>query len=670
MSQRLRIILIVSAIAAIAVLITIIALRFAKDPVVETNTNLTAEQIAQQQIDAIMQSEYEKILFVERPSSDGNIQTLPLSISNFLTTETAKVDDELSAYYSNFIPETNTWFSIKDSILRKHTLTGTEEISRITNSVAINALRGQIVSLAVSADLKYVAWVTESNNKHQIVLYDLTANTETVIFTPENITQFSNLTWSPDSTELAFTDSANSIITITPAGAQLQNPFSIPFTEFNHLTWIEPDNLAAVVTSTEEHPSPFNPKVIVFNRRAEIIEQHDVLERAGIPRVLWSPDTKHFLYFDQWKNTFVVYDRFDTVTQRVSVKESGKLIPFGWIPGIPSANIPTIITPITNGTISVEPPTTPSEQFNITAEQWDQYNEISRAVAKQFKVDMSSYRFETTDKGIRVSLAFLPDQVNPEANFVQILLQTMVLLPEVPTMSLDVLYNETDHLIANEISTSQVETIVDAFTTEPLNNLFVVNTKNPYGKPRPKTDNLNHSYFGDLLYSRTGDYNPVPVLAALNVTFNENVFLANENYSLMYPKAWQRKNLAETVGSPYQAGDVLFYTGETNFASASSWSGFSITIRTFNIPDGAGIDDWLLVNRNDRTVEDVQIALQSELAAKKVITSNAYSAEYVLQSGNSIYVISMDHPPALTPEEIKALDDLVISFSDHRLFER
>lgn len=670
MSSRLRIILVISGIIGIAVIIAVLVLRYKDGTAVETNVNLSEEQIAQQKIDAVMQSQYEKILFVERPSGDGAIKKLPLRVSNFLTAETAVVDDELSPYYSNFISSSNTWFSVKDSILRKHTINGSEEISRINYPVTENALRGQVVSLAASADLKYVAWVTESNNSNQIALYDLEANTETVIFNPENINHFSNLTWSPDGTELAFTDSSNNIITITPAGAQIQNPFSIPFTEFNNLSWIETDNLAAVVTSTEEHPAPFNPKVIVFNRQGEIIEEHDVLERAGIPRVLWSPDAKHFLFFDQWKNTFVVYDRFDVVTQRIAVKESGKLIPFGWITGIPSANMPSTIIPVTNSTINVETNQTPTEQFTITAEQWDQYNETSRAVVKQFKADMSTYRFEVTDKGIRVSLALLPGQVNPEASFIQILLQTMTLLPEVPTMSLDVIYNETDHLVANEISTQQVESIVDTFTTEPFSRLFVVNTNNPYGKPRPKIDNPNHTYFGDLLYSRTGDYNPIPVLADLNVTLNENRLLANEEYSLMYPQTWQRKDLAEAVGPPYQVGDLLFYTSETNFASASSWSGFSVTVRTYHIPDGAGMDDWLLVNRNDRTVEDVQLVLQSDMEAKKVITENAYSAEYVLHSGDIIYDINMDHPPALTPEELKALDDLIISFSDHRLFER
>lgn len=671
MSQRYRILLIISGIILLALIIGAVVIRMdTTNDSAEINTNLTEEELRQQQVNAIVQSAYEKLLFIERPSSDGAIQSVPLAVSDFLTTETAIVDMQLSAYYSNFLPEQSTWFSIDDGTLRTHTFTKVEEITRIVNPVAENSLRGQVVSLAASPDGKYVAWISVVNNKKVIVLYDLTANSETVIYNPETLDTYSNLTWSPDSTELAFTDSKNAIITITPLGAQLQNPFSIPFTEFNHLTWIETDHLAAVVTSTEEHPEPFNPKVIVFNRQGEIIEEHYVLERAGIPRVLWSPDAKHFMYYDQWKNNFVVYDRFNTITQLVNVEETGKLIPFGWTPGIPSANMPITITPVTNGTITVEPNMNISSQFTITADQWDQYNETSRAVVKQFKADMSSYRFETTDRGIYVSVALLPEQTNPEASFVEILLQTMVLLPDVPAMSLDILYNETDHLVVNNITKQDLETVVDTFTTVPLTELFVVNTKNPYGKPRPKTENPAHNYFGDLLYSKTGDYNPVPVLAAMRAIHNEQSYIAHEQYSVLRPQTWQLKDLSKAVGAPYQIGDVLFFTGETNFASVSSWSGFSTTIRTYSIPEGASINDWLLVNRNDKSIEDVQIPLQSNMEAKKVITNTPYSLEYVLRSDNTIYVVSMEHPPALTPEEIHALDTLVSSFSDNKAFER
>lgn len=671
MSQRYRILLIISGIILLAVIISAVVIRIGNGTDTEViNTNQTEEQIRQQQVNTVVSSAYEKLLFIERPSGDGIVQSVPLAVSDFLTSESAIIDIELSAYYSNFIPEHSTWFSIKDGILRKHTFTNVEEITRVVNPITDNNLRGQVVSLAAAPNLNYVAWVSGVNNKKVIVLYDLIANVETIIHSPETIDTFTNLTWAPDSSELAFTNSNNSIITITPVGAQLQNPLSIPFTEFNHLTWIETNHLAAVVTSAEEHPEPFNPKVIVFNRQGEIVEEHNVLERAGIPRVVWSPDAKHFMYYDQWKNNFVVYDRFNTITQLVHVKETGKLIPFGWTPGIPSANMPITITPTTNGTISVETNSNIAEQFTITAEQWDQYNETSRAVVKQFKTDMSTYRFETTDRGIYVSVALLPEQKNPEESFVQILLQTMVLLPDVPAISLDILYNETDHLVVNNITKQDLEAMVDTFTTVPLNELFVLNTKNPFGKPRPKAENPAHTYFGDLLYSKTGDYNPVPVLAAMNAIQNENSFTTHQHYSVLRPQTWQLKDLGETVGSPYQIGDALFFTGETNFASISSWSGFSTTIRTYTIPDGATLSDWLLVNRNDKSIEDVQITLQSDLEVKKVVTDNPYTLEYVLRGGSTIYDITMEHPPALTPEEINALNTLVSSFSDNRSFER
>lgn len=675
MDRRFRLILIIFGSVIVVSIVTILIVAWSNDDETLVNQNQTLEDLNQQKRQSIISSAYEKILYVERPSGDRNITTQALSISDFLNKDSAVLDEVLSIHYSNFLPETNTWFSVRDNILFKHTLTSSdsssEELVRLSNTVADVSLKGQQISLAVAPNMQYIAWVHATTSNDQIILYDLTTNVETVVFTPENTARFTNLTWSPDSNELAFTDQANNIITITPTGAQLENPFAIPYTEFNHLSWIENNHFAAVATSTENHPEPFNPKVIVFSRQGEIIEDHDVLEHAGIPRVLWSPDATQFMFFDQWKNYFVIYDRFNTVTQLVSVEETGKLIPLGWTIGTPSADLPLTINPTNTSLITFNNTnTTSTSQFSISAEQWDQYNETTRAIVKQFKADMSSYRFEVTSAGITIHAALLPEQTNPEAAFVQIILQTLATLPNVPTVSLDMTYNETDHLVVTEVATADVNTILDQFTTEPLENIFVVNKKNPIGKPRTKTDTPNHTYFADLVYSRDGDYNPIPVLAALDASLNGNTFLSNAHYAVVYPTTWQIQKLVDTVGDPYQPDDILFYTAETNFSSPSSWSGFSVIIRSFQVPAGVDINTWLLVNRNDRTFENVSFPLQSNLQAKKIVTNSEYQQEYVMQSDTTIFVITMDHPPALTPEEIAALEALVASFSDNRLFER
>lgn len=633
--------------------------------------DLTPEEIKQQQIDTISASPYERLLFVRRPSGDQDNTGTELYVTDFLITDTAQVDDNFSIYFSNFLPNSETWFSIQAGVLKKHTFSGSEDVSRVTHGVADTGLNSQHVSLAVSSDMQYVAWASPEASKDIIVLYNLKTNSEVVIFDSIELTRFTNLTWSPDSSELAFTDQANRIITISPEGAQLQNPFSIPFTEFDHLNWIEQDNLAAVITSTENHPEPFDPTVAVLNRSGQIIEQHDVLERSGIPRVLWSPDANYFIFYDQWKSYFKVHDRFGNFVQIVAADQNGKLMPLGWTNGAASANTPFSITPTNTSTINInKPPDVNLKPFSISADQWDQYNEVVRSIVGQFKIDEASYRFGTTDTGIEVEVSFLAEQSEPEAAFLQILLQSLAVLPEVTAMSLTVNYSETDRLTATNVSPADIKVALSGFTTQAYNKIFVVNNDNPLGKKRPKTDYPDHTYFGDLIYTRAGAYNPNPILAALDVQYNEMTFFSNEDYSLLYAAPWSIKQLSETVGPPYQTGDVLFYTGETAFASESSWNGFSVTVRNYSIPEGATLDAWLLVNRNDRTIEDTARYIQAPFHAKRVLTGNEYSDEYVFSNGTKVYVITIDHPPTLSEEERAIFNAMITSFSDNTSFHR
>ncbi len=304
----------------------------------------------------------------------------------------------------------------------------------------------------------------------------------------------------------------------------------------------------------------------------------------------------------------------------------------------------------------------------MTADEWDEYNQKIRAILEQFKIDFETYRFAVEDNGINVSVNLKDRQKKPEYAFIRTLLQISAVLPNVPEITLSFTQGNLN-LLVEKITAEQLQTAVSIFTNQSFDQLFVINKNNPVGKMTAKTDNPDHTYVGDLVFQNDGEYNPYPFLANLNAKLNNDQLLWTYEYSLVHPSGWFYKDRSETIGDPYQIGDLLFYNSQTTFLSESSWEGFAVDLRTYSVPD-IHLSDWLFVNRNDRIIEDLAFETREHIEAKEIKFDNSFQKEYVLKYGNDIYVINIEHAPELSEDELKAIQNLVKYFSDHSIINK
>ncbi|MBI2415451.1 MAG: hypothetical protein HYV33_02175 [Candidatus Kerfeldbacteria bacterium] len=613
-----------------------------------TQPKQTSEQTAQlQQLADVLASEYQKIIFL---TDDGTQYVGDLALR-----KTAALTAPASATMSNVISSPTSWFGMTDTTLVHYTFTGSTTVGSVTHPSTADGL-------ALDTTGQWLAWVTGSSGKQQIILYNVNDHTETVLFGADGGGSFSNLTWAPDSSALAFTTATNTVHFITPQGVEPYTPIGFTDLEINYLHWLADDQLAGVITPNEQSSSSFAPYLGVFDRSGTMIEQHRVFEKIGIPKVIWAPDAKTFALYNPWKNYFVVYNRYDQIQQLLRLTLPGKITALGWVNGnvAPATTFGTTTNSTTTNINSIAPDTTPG-LFTVTADDWEQYNDTVRNVLNQFKIDFSSYRFSTTNQGIVITAELQPEANQPELIFIQVLTQTFALLPDIPTISLTWRYN-TNHIITVEqLSRVQVETLAQQFTNHSIVELFVITKKFPLGKKTPKPANPNHTYLADTVYSNFGEYIPLPALGFIKALIDEDTIHYSSNYTLRYPNSWSIKNRGE--------GNIVFYTADTEFVSESSWTGFSVTVRRYPVPD-ITLDQWLFVNRSDRTVENVTIPLAAPLQAKHIVAEQTFADEYIMMANHTVYVLNIERPGGLTTIDQEQFTRLVSSFIDGSAYVR
>lgn len=624
-----------------------------------------AERIAQQpSVHNLLSNTHKKILFVAETRQPPLYRKLHLL--DVVTQESVVVMEGFKKTYSNFLSDTNTWIEIHDSTLRKHQLTTdglkTEDIVQITHSISTHT------PPAISPNGQLISWVSGPAEAQLVLLYDLTTATETVLYGAEVNETFSNLAWSPDSTELAFTAaSTNQLITLTPLGAQLYNPVSVPFSQLNSVRWIEPAQIATVLSSTTMNSSPFNPKIVVLSRTGEIVEHHDIFRKIGIPTIVWPPDNSAFMFYDPWTNNFLTYNRFDALQSVIPSNNTDNIQLLGWLSGedlvtsVPLKNTPTA-PPATSATSG-----TTGGTFTVSAEQWDEYNAVTRAVLQQFAVDFSTYRFNVTNNGIEVVIDFTPKAEKPEKTFIQALLQLLTVLPNLPTVSLRMNIDDQRFLAVSNFTAAQANEVTMRFSNQPLDQLFIITADAPLGAVAPKSEKPQQNYLGDIMYSDSGEYNPTPALAFMRTTLDAEQLLWTNYFSVRYPQSWQTQDLQELASDPYQTGDTIFSTADTVFVSPTVWRGFTVTIRQYAVPT-VGLKEWLLVNRGDRDTEDIAFSLHEPLEGKHIVPTNESNDEYVLYANHVVYVIVTERQPSLTDEDRNATQNIVRSFSHHSVF--
>lgn len=635
-----------------------------------------AEQANAALVAEISASPFEKLLFLARAAGSTD-----LYIANVTDGSTGRVTAGLPASYSNVLPTDQTWYSVTGQTVLHHTFSQSVEIGQLPHTVTLADSLGAQASLAIDASNRYLAWVaTDTNEVEAIHLFDLETKSDSTLYPGEPNLHYSNLTWSPDSSELAFTANATRLISITrETGAEINSRVTIPFSQINYLTWLDRDEFGCVLTSTDTNPDPFEPYIAVFDRSGTITERHTVFEKIGIPKVLWSVDGTEFLFHDPWKNLFFVYDRYDVAKGSVSVKAPGKLVPFGWIDGL---QVRTQTTTNTINAIDVNTNSnngTTEKPFVVTAEDWERYNTTVRSILKQFKIDFDTYRFSTTDQGLEVNFAVSSDQTQAEMIALQTIAQLYTLLPDVPAISLQINLADDSVLRLATVTSAAISALVENHTEKTLADLFVVNKQNPFGKRTIKDDGTGHHYIGDLVYSRFGDYNPLPALAQLQATLSnyplvnttdaatgestrlDMQFYTSADISFLYPQTWSTKSLDEQT--------TLLYTSETTFASASAWSEFGITVKQYAAPD-VTLEQWLSVNRRDRTVEEISMPIHQPLTGKHIVTGNDYSDEYVVQFENTVYVITLERSTNLSTADRAYLETIIYSLSANYALQR
>ncbi|MDP3970078.1 MAG: hypothetical protein Q8P90_00085 [bacterium] len=664
MSRNVRIIIIIAVIIVVIGLLAVSISKWRSQPNETDIENAAAEQLLQEQL-SIINSSSEKLLYASSSSQQDMSQ---LHITDFITDDIALLSDSIGNHYSNFLADTNVWYTVNNNTIFKNTFLEEPRVIGSTMNVVSSSANSERYDIALSKDQTKLAWVTGVQTQQKIVTYNLDTGTETIIFGEDEPGTFSNLTWSPSGQELAFLRGDDNIIIIEATGVQNLNPITISYTEFNNLEWIEENLIAAVLSTQDNHPDPYDPKIGLINREGTIMEEHELIDSIGIPVVLWSYDGKDFLYYNPWKHQFIAFNRFDEVQLIASVKSSGSLAPFGWTMGIRTPLISDsaaadIIAQL-NGNEVVEQST-----FDVTAEDWEKYNSTVRSILQQFAMDLNTYRFAVTETGVAVQIWSTPQETEIEKVFIQTLLQTLNMIPGIPSISLTM--TSADEIIFNveEFTRDDADKLLAHFTAQPLDSIFIINKKNPQGKLATKVNEPNYTYLGDLIYSKNGDYNPYPALAFIGTNVSDTRMLWTDTYSLAYPQDWSLKDRGETVGAPYQSGDMIFYTNATEFLSETSWNGFAAQIRSYKVTD-VSLDEWLFVNRNDATTEDVGFDLHPPLTGKHIITDSEFNDEYVLHDNDNIYVLSIERPPTLEEIDKEDLKNMVITFSSNATFNR
>lgn len=567
--------------------------------------------------------------------------------ANAVTKTVQPLEIEQPDLYSNYLAASQHWYSVTGQELSRYGSGEAEIITTLADlPIAANAV-GTQPALAVDVTEHYLAYVSRVNYSEKIRLLDITTNQETVLYESEPNVHLANLTWSPNGTELAFTSNAGKIITLTLDGAETYTPISLPFHEFSFVSWITLNEIAAVVSSVTTNPEPFQPKLVVFDRFGTMTEEHNVFEKIGVPRVVWSDDGGQFMFYNPWQNTFVIYNRYDQLIQSLSVAAPGKLVPFGYAAG----SGPFILTPPQTDTTSTDQTTTATTTvFEVTAEDWDRYNTTLRNILKQWQIDFSTYRFATTASGIEVAFAVQAEAKAPmELILIQTILQAFAVLPDVPQLQV----NANDWEIEN-VTREMANDISQRVTGRPVEDLFVINAQNPIGRRAVKPDNPSHHYVGDFVYSRYGDYNPYPVLALFGATTSVQQFYSTVDYTVLYPTTLDVRLQDERT--------TLFYTGETNFLSPTAWSEFGLTIKRYDAP-GVTLEQWLSVNRPDQTTEPIDFTPRQPAEVQHLVTGTTYSDEYVILANNVVYVLTLQRDAGLTDDDRRLLRTMTESFS-------
>lgn len=658
------------AIAVLVILTITLPLLLLRKPDPE-ELELTKLQEQQSALQAMMQSSYAKVLFSSVPLGNEATPTISLHLANANNGEATVFVENTGTFYSNVLEQDLVWYSIQDNQLTHYSNGEASLVGTITHLPQQLSQDDRRI-IAVNKANTWLAWPSEENNLPTIVAYDLATNQERVITTGEQYDHFSSLTWSPNNDELAAIDYIGHIATFTTDGAELYNEINIPDTEFNNLTWIEPDVIATVQTSTSENSTPFDPRIVLVNRQGSIVEQHALPERIGIPRIIWSPDTRYFLYYNPWKNQFMVFDRFDDLLAVLDVDATGTVQPEMWFSGeLPAKNtrvneISEQILEEANGTTST--PSTTS--FEVTSAEWDSYNETVRNILGQFKVDFATYRFAVDASGVSMNFAFTAEQTNAQHAIIQTALQTLFTLPEVPAVALTATLANGNTVEINSLTRETAATVVDMFTERSFDQLFIVNADHPFGWPTPKQDQSKYNYVGDLVYDTTGKYNPNPALAFLEARTNQYVFLKQDSYSFSHDVNWLIKDLYAANSVQFAPGDIVLYDSATDFISDSEWNGYSIELRNYQIPAEVTVEQWITVNRSDRTYEDIPFALTNGLSGKRLIDTTANTIEYILKGESTVYVLVMRAPQQLTEAQTSEMDHMIESFSLLSFFQR
>lgn len=575
--------------------------------------------------------------------------------TNALEKDTLALEDTLPTLFSNYLPATQHWYTVTDQTVTRYGASEPSVVGQLTQVAVPTDTTGFEPALAVDTTERYIAWLSRTDYTETIRLFDLTTGTDTALYQGEPNVHFSNFTFSPTSTELAFTADDTKIITLTLEGAEIQTPINIPFHQFHSLTWITLNEFGAVITSTDANPEPFTPTVAVIDRAGNITEQHDVFDKVGTPRVLWSADGSQFMFHHPWSNTFYIYNRYDQLVQQLTASAPGKLIPFGYSAGTG----PFVLTPIDTSTnINSTPDTTTDvEPFVVTGDDWEHYNSIERSILQQWPVDLSSYRFATTDTGLQITFTYDAAVVTEpvELVLVQMIMQSFAVLPNIPAISITI--NDINGNLlweTSNISRATASSVVDTLLHMPLEKLFVVNKRNPAGIRTTKPENSNYHYVGDLLYSKFGDYNPNPVLALLGAKQTNQQYYANTAYVLLQPNNLSSKVLTDDT--------TLFYSAETVFVSASAWTEFGLTIKPYEAP-GVTLEQWLSVNRPEIATEAPSFVPYQPNEMKRIVTGNDYTDEYAVLVQNKVYLLTIQRDTGLTEADRQLFNSMAQSLS-------
>ena len=612
----------------------------------------TQEQVDQASLDAAAQlaaarenffsSADRLVLFLSLGDGEPTLYGSNAVDKSVLPLESAQPD-----VYSNYLPASQHWYSVVDQTVFQYGPSLSTELAVLTQTAVLASAITTQPSLAVDSNEQYLAYISRTNYTEEVRLVNLITWQETQLYQGEPNFHYANLSWSPDGSELAFTANGTKLITVTTDGAETVTPISLPFQELNFVSWITLDQIAAVVSSTDTNPEPFQPKIVVLNRGGDVIEEHIVFEKIGVPRVVWSADGSQFMFYNPWQNTFFVYNRYDELVQTLTVAAPGKLVPFGYTAGTGPF---TLTQPLTDTTIPETIEVGSTEPFEVTAEDWERYNTTLRNILKQWQIDFSTYRFATTGSGIEVAFTVQADAKAPaELIFIQTILQAFAVLPDVPTITVVM----GDWEVA-ELSRTAVNEVSQLVAGRPVEELFVINLQNPIGKRAVKTDNPNHHYVGDFVYSRYGDYNPYPVLALLGATMPIQQFYATTDYAVLYPTTLDVRTDEDRL--------TLFYTGDTTFLSPTAWSGFGLTIKEYDAPN-ITLEQWLSVNRPDQPAESVSFTPRQPAASQHIVTNTTHTDEYVILANNRVYVLTMQRDSGLTDDDRIVLQTMTESLS-------